>query len=66
MYRTVFMGEVSVTSAVPEASNSELLVLGLLVVAMLVIGLYPQLILGSMQPSIAALVQSLTQGATQP
>ena len=66
MYRTVFMGEVSVTSAVPEASKSELLVLGLLVVAMLVIGLYPQVILGTMQPSIAALVQSLTQGATQP
>jgi NADH:ubiquinone oxidoreductase subunit 4 (subunit M) len=42
------------------------LVLGLLVVAMLVIGLYPQVILGTMQPSIAALVQSLTQGATQP
>ena len=66
MYRTVFMGEVSVTSAVPEASKSELLVLGLLVVAMLVIGLYPQVVLGTMQPSIAALVQSLTQGATQP
>lgn len=66
MYRTVFMGEVSVTSAVPEASKSELLVLGLLVVAMLVIGLYPQVVLGTMQPSIVALMQSLTQGATQP
>lgn len=59
MFRTVFMGAVSSTSPVAEASKSELAVLGVLVIAMLVIGLYPQLILHSMQPSITALVSSI-------
>jgi NADH:ubiquinone oxidoreductase subunit 4 (subunit M) len=46
---------------VAEASKSELAVLGVLVIAMVVIGLYPQLILQSMQPSITALVSGISQ-----
>ncbi|MCE2852129.1 MAG: NuoM family protein [Roseiflexaceae bacterium] len=61
MFRTVFMGAVSATSPVAEASKSELAVLGVLVIAMVVIGLYPQLILQSMQPSITALVSGISQ-----
>lgn len=61
MFRTVFMGAVSTTSPVGEVHKSELAVLGVLVVAMLIIGLYPQLVLQVMQPSITALVGGVSQ-----
>jgi NADH:ubiquinone oxidoreductase subunit 4 (subunit M) len=61
MFRTVFMGAVSTTSPVAEASKSELAVLAVLVLAMLVVGLYPQLVLNVMQPSISALVGGISQ-----
>jgi NADH:ubiquinone oxidoreductase subunit 4 (subunit M) len=60
MYRIVFMGAVPEQGGIAEANRSDLVVLSLLVVAMLVIGLYPAIILEPIQASVTEYVRSVT------
>jgi NADH-quinone oxidoreductase subunit M len=60
MYRTVFMGATPEGHAVAEANRGDLIVMTVLVLAMLVIGMYPTVVLGPMQASVADLVSSVT------
>jgi len=60
MYRVVFMGAVPEQGGIAEANRGDLVVLSLLVVAMLVIGLYPAIILDPIQASVAEYVRSVT------
>jgi NADH:ubiquinone oxidoreductase subunit 4 (subunit M) len=59
MYRGVFMGAAPEKGGVVEPHRADMVVLAALAVIMLVIGLYPQLILAPMQPSISELVNSV-------
>jgi NADH-quinone oxidoreductase subunit M len=59
MYRGVFMGAAPEKGGIVEPHRADMVVLAVLAVVMLVIGLYPQLILAPMQPSISELVNSV-------
>jgi NADH-quinone oxidoreductase subunit M len=59
MYRGVFMGAAPEENAIHEPSTGELAVLGLLIVAMIVIGLYPNIITSISNASVTDLVNSL-------
>jgi NADH-quinone oxidoreductase subunit M len=59
MYRGVFMGAAPDKGGIVEPHRADMVVLAVLAVVMLVIGLYPQLILAPMQPSISELVNSV-------
>jgi NADH:ubiquinone oxidoreductase subunit 4 (subunit M) len=60
MYRGVFMGAAPDEHAIHEPKSSVLAVLSLLVVAMIVIGLYPSVITAVSNASVDELVRSLT------
>jgi NADH-quinone oxidoreductase subunit M len=60
MYRGVFMGAAPEEHAIHEPKTSVLAVLSLLVVAMIVIGLYPSVITAVSNASVNELVRSLT------
>lgn len=62
MYRAVFMGEVSnpANQNLPDLNPRELFNLTVLSVPMVVIGLYPYIILGGMQSTVAELVNSVS------
>jgi NADH-quinone oxidoreductase subunit M len=60
MYRGVFMGAAPDEHAIHEPKTSVLAVLSLLVVAMIVIGLYPSVITAVSNASVDELVRSLT------
>lgn len=62
MYRNSFMGEVtSGNDALPDLSRREIGMLAALLVPIIVIGLFPNLLFGPMQPTIEAVAQELNE-----
>ncbi len=63
MFRLAFMGEVPPGAAgLPDLNGRERALLGALLVLALLIGLYPNLLLRPMQPTLEAITQQLSQG----
>ena len=60
MYRTVFMGATPEGHTIAEANRGDLIVMTVLVLAMLVVGMYPAVVLEPIQASVADLVSSVT------
>jgi NADH-quinone oxidoreductase subunit M len=61
VYRIVFMGSLRAPGqATGELSRAQLLTLGALVLVMVVIGFYPNLVLGPMQPTVEQLALALS------
>jgi NADH-quinone oxidoreductase subunit M len=61
MYRQVFMGQTRADrSEMAEIEQSKLMPLTLLLIPVIVIGMYPNLILGPMQPTVAQIAQVLS------
>jgi NADH:ubiquinone oxidoreductase subunit 4 (subunit M) len=62
MYKLTFMGELSnpANAELKDITRLEIGMLGALLVPIVVIGFYPNLLLGPMQPAVQQIAQGLT------